>query len=105
MLSIAIVAEFAIMAEMATVHEKIVAMLATVRELRNIVAKIDKNDPVLAVISLHAPIAQKDLLDMLPEMSSRTARRKLDALVRGNHVTRIKKGKEVFYGVYPQKSA
>ena len=93
------------MAEMATVQEKIVAMLATVRELRMVVAKIDKKDPILGIVSLHSPISQQELLDLLPQMSSRTARRKIDTLVSANLLARSKKGKEVFYSIYPQKTA
>ena len=98
-----IVALFAIMAHMATVQEKIVAMLATVREMRKIVANGHNIDEITRVIADHSPVSQKNLLGMLPHVSSRTMRRRLEGLIQRKIILRRKEGKEVFYLIYPHK--
>lgn len=95
-------AKFATMVIMATIEEKIVAMLATIKEMRKIVKK---PDPVFDLIVAKGDISQKDMISLLPDMSSRSVRRHLEYLLQGGMVLRRKEGKEVFYSRntdYPQ---
>lgn len=90
---------------MSTVREKIVAMLATVREIRKSMLKINKIkkiDVIVDIVAKHSPIAQKELIKKLPEFSSRTLRRRIDILVEQNQIIRERSGKEVYLINYPQ---
>ncbi|MEK7616292.1 MAG: hypothetical protein AAB420_03760 [Patescibacteria group bacterium] len=88
---------------MATVHEKIVAMLATVQEMRKMLKSGEKADDIVALVEQRLRISQKDLLATFPQISSRTIRRRLDTLIRQSRLLRRKEGKEVYYLAYPQK--
>ena len=86
---------------MATINEKIVDMLATVREMRE---KLNKPG-LFDLISQNDDIAQSDLMEHFKEISPRTLRRRLDILVQEKQIFRERKGREVLYrrnDNYPQ---
>ena len=82
-------------------REKIVDMLATVREMRQEVAKTSISALILGVIARSASISQKDLLQQIPDISSRTARRHIALSIQQKRILAEKQGREVFYTVNP----
>ena len=81
------------MADMADVHEKILAMLANVKEMRK---NLNKR-PILDATGL---ISKQDLLKEynLPE---RTAQRRINELIEKNLLEKVKRGRVVFYRKKP----
>ncbi len=77
------------MANMATMNEKILAMLANIKELR----KTIKKEPLATPPGL---ISQKDFILELG-LSDRTARRRISELLANNQISKEKRGKAVFY--------
>lgn len=91
---------------MATMHEKIVDMLATIQEMRKMLGKVpildkrshEPRDFILSVITTHGSLSQHDLLEKIgPRIRERTARRHLDKLVAEELVIRGKDGRQVIY--------
>ena len=80
---------------MATMSEKIVDMLATIREMRKMLAK--KNN-ILDILSAHGSLSQHDLFQKMgPNISERTARRYLEKYVSEGLIIRTRDGRQVIY--------
>ena len=83
------------MDSMATMSEKIVDMLATIREMRKM---LGKKNIILDTLITHGSLSQYDLLKKIsPKISERTARRHLEKYIAEGLVVRTKDGRRVVY--------
>ena len=80
--------------------DKILAMIATVQEMRKILAKDSSKDEILEKIAQNGSMGQTALIAAFPEMSSRTVRRHLELLLQRNKIVRQKSGREVTYIIH-----
>lgn len=91
------------MDNMATMHEKLVDMLSTIREIRKEFKKTARvrpyrlADQIIGMFGEKSEISQHELFQKFPQISPRTMRRHLQELRDQEVLDTKKNGREVFY--------
>lgn len=91
------------MDNMATMSEKIVDMLSTIREIREkiretgIIGPFQVADSIERMFDEHPEIGQRELFKKFPKISPRTMRRHLQQLLDQDILIARKRGREVSY--------
>jgi len=88
---------FDILSTMTSNYDKLVDMLATIKEMRKSLAP----RTILGFIADNSPVNQKDLFMAFPEISQRTMRRRIDILIAEGRIKRQRTRKDVIYAIYP----
>ncbi len=88
---------------MATMHEKLVDMLSTIREIRENIKKTSKigpyrlGDRIGGLFDKNHEISQRELFKKFPAISPRTMRRHLQQLLDQGIIIAKKNGRKVVY--------
>ena len=88
---------------MATMQEKIVDMLSTIREIRQNIRKKSKvklfqlADQIRSLFDKNLEMRQQELFEKFPEISPRTMRRHIHKLMNSSFLIATRHGKKVVY--------
>lgn len=82
---------------MATINEKLVDMLATIKDMRKSLQNKHVTGDVFEFIKLKNSVTQEELFEAMPNLSPRTMRRRIDELLSTGKILKQKEGRRVNY--------